>query len=227
MSAASSYLLVHGAWHGAWCWDAVVSRLPGAVAIDLPSNHVDGAGFADDVNAVRDALDGMTDVVLCGHSYGGAVISEAGAHDNVAHLVYLCAFALDVGETVVTNASADDPVAAAAPPPALNAAMRFEGDDLLVDPAGAHQAFYLDCPTSPVDRLVPHPARAFGVQAAAAAWRDKPSTYVVCAQDQAIHPDVQRFFAARCTSTVELEASHSPMLSVPDRVVQILEAAGT
>ncbi len=223
----SSYLLVHGAWHGAWCWEQVLAQLPGAVAIDLPSNHVDGAGFTDDVNAVRDALDGMSDVVLCGHSYGGAVISEAGAHDSVRHLVYLTAFALDVGETVTANASSDDPVAAAAPPPALNAAMRFEGEDLVLDPEGAHQALYLDCPTSPVDRLVPHPARAFGVQATAAAWKDTPSTYVVCTQDQAIHPDVQRFFARRCAATVELDASHSPMLSMPDRVAEILRGAAT
>jgi pimeloyl-ACP methyl ester carboxylesterase len=221
----TSYLLVHGAWHGAWCWEAVQDHLPGAVALDLPSNHVDGASFTDDVNAVRTALDGMTDVVLCGHSYGGAVISEAGAHDNVRHLVYLTAFALDVGETEMSNAAAGDPVAAAAPPADLNAAMGFEGENLVLDPDGARTAFYLDCDVAPVDRLVPHPARAFGVETAAAAWRDTPSTYVVCTEDRAIHPDVQRFFANRCGSTVELAASHSPMLSMPDRVAEILRAA--
>jgi pimeloyl-ACP methyl ester carboxylesterase len=226
----SSYLLVHGAWHGAWCWEAVQERLPEAIALDLPSNHVEGASFTDDVNAVRDALDGMTDVVLCGHSYGGAVISEAGAHDHVRHLVYLTAFALDVGETVLDNAAAQDPVASAAPPVAMSGALRVEDDGrtVVVDPAAVTAAFYADCDPAPVDRLVPHSMRAFEIQTTAAAWRDRPSTYVVCTQDQAIHPDVQRFFAGRTGGrTVELDASHSPMLSMPDAVAEILRAAAT
>lgn len=220
-----TYLLVHGAWHGAWCWDAVREQLPDTVAIDLPSNHVDGAGFTDDVKAVRDALDGMSDVVLCGHSYGGAVITEAGAHDNVRHLVYLCAFALEVGETTIVNAAADDPVASAAPGSKLGAAMSVVDGALVLEPEAASAAFYADCDVRPVDRLVPHPMRAFDVGVAAAAWKDTPSTYVVCTQDQAIHPDVQRFFARRCRNVVELEASHSPMLSMPDRVAEILRSA--
>ena len=218
----SPHLLVHGAWHGAWCWDAVVAQLPGAVAIDLPSNHVEGAGFTDDVAAVRDALDGMTDVVLCGHSYGGAVITEAGAHDNVRHLVYLCAFVPEVGETVVGLSGSPG-----FEPSALASGMVIEGDELSVPAAVARRAFYADCEEQPVDRLVPHPLRAFSVEPAAAAWRDKSSTYVVCTQDQAIQPGLQRQMAARCSATVELDASHSPMLSMPDRVAEILRAAAT
>ena len=135
----SSYLLVHGAWHGAWCWDAVLERLPGAVAIDLPSNHVEGAGFTDDVAAVREALDGMTDVVLCGHSYGGAVITEAGAHDNVGHLVYLCAFVPDLGETPAGLMGSPD-----FEPSVLASEMTIDGDALLVSPDVARRAFYAD-----------------------------------------------------------------------------------
>ena len=215
-----TYLLVHGAWHGAWCWDAVRAELPDAVAIDLPSNHVDGAGFTDDVAAVRAALDGMTDVVLCGHSYGGAVITEAGAHDSVRHLVYLCAFVPDVGETAAGLSGTPG-----FEPSTLTSGMTFEGDVLVVAPDVAREAFYADCDDAPVDRLVPHPMRAFMVEPAAAAWRDKPSTYVVCTQDQAIQPDLQRQMAARCTTTVELDASHSPMLSMPARVAEILRGA--
>lgn len=212
-------VLVHGAWHGAWCWDAVrAAGLEDAVTLDLPSNHVEGAGFTDDVAAVRDVLDGLSDVVLVGHSYGGAVISEAGAHDNVAHLVYLCAFALDVGESLASNPSPTGPVALA---PSV------EGAHLVVDPDGARDAFYGDCDEQPVDRLVPHNMAAFLTELTAAAWRSKPSTYVVCLQDRAIHPDQQRFFANRCWSTVELDASHSPMLSMPERVVEIVLGAAT
>jgi pimeloyl-ACP methyl ester carboxylesterase len=217
-------LLVHGAWHGAWCWEPVLAHLPNGRAIDLPSDHPSGT-FDDDVAAVRAALDEMDGpVVLCGHSYGGAVISEAGTHDKVAHLVYLTAFALDTGETVMVNAAAADPVAAAAPPAALNAAIRVEGDHLTVDPAGAAVAFYGDC-EPPVDRLVPHSTAAFTGQITTPAWKTVASTYVVCTDDQAIRPEVQRFFAGRCTNTVELTASHSPMLSMPGRVAEILRVA--
>jgi pimeloyl-ACP methyl ester carboxylesterase len=216
-----SVLLVHGAWHGAWCWEPLIDALGGdAAALDLPSDHVAGAGFTDDVNAVRDVLDDMTDVVLVGHSYGGAVISEAGAHDNVAHLVYLCAFTLDVGESLLANAAPRVETA-------LNAGLRPDGDLITVTPEAAGVAFYGDVADAPVDRLVPHNMRAFTTELAAAAWRDKPSTYVLCTQDQAIHPDRQRFYASRCSSVVELEASHSPMLSVPDRVAEIIRGATT
>jgi pimeloyl-ACP methyl ester carboxylesterase len=217
-------VLVHGAWHGAWCWDAVVRSLAEcgieAHTLDLPSNHVDGAGFPDDVKAVRDVLDGLSDVVLCGHSYGGAVISEAGAHGAVAHLVFLCAFALDAGESTAANAS---PTVSST----LDTAMQIDGEAVTVDPDGARAAFYADCPTPPVDRLVAHALRAFTAEAAVAAWRDKPSTYVLCTQDRAIHPDRQRFFAGRCGTTVTLEASHSPMLSMPGRVTDILAGCHT
>ena len=218
----TSILLVHGAWHGAWCWEPVQEHLPEARAVDLPSVHA-GGDFADDVAAVRAALDEMEGpVVLCGHSYGGAVISEAGTHPAVGHLVFLCAFPLDEGETVMANAAAQDPVASAAPPNALSAAMRFEGDQTYVDPEGARQAFYADCAEQPLDRLRPMSVAAFGTPVTTPAWRSRPSTYVLCTQDQAIHPDVQAFLAKRCTTTIELEASHSPMLSMPERVAEIL-----
>jgi pimeloyl-ACP methyl ester carboxylesterase len=175
---------------------------------------------------VRAALDELpAPVVLCGHSYGGAVISEAGTHPSVGHLVFLCAFPLDVGETVMVNAAAQDPVAAAAPPSALGPAIVVEGDSLLVDPDGARVAFFADCDVQPVERLRPQPMATFATPVTVPAWRSVPSTYVVCTEDEAIQPDVQRFFAARCTTAVELAASHSPMLSMPDRVAEILRSA--
>jgi pimeloyl-ACP methyl ester carboxylesterase len=214
-----SILLVHGAWHGAWCWEPVIDLLPGARAIDLPSVHA-GGGFADDVAAVRAALDGMeAPVTLVGHSYGGAVISEAGTHPNVGHLVYLTAFALDVGETVMANG------APPTPPSLLNTALRIDGDEITVDPALAGAAFYADCAIQPIDRLKPMSAATFLVPITEPAWRSVPSTYVLCTLDQALDPDLQRFLSARCTTTVELEASHSPMLSMPDRVAEIISSA--
>lgn len=215
----SAVLLVHGAWHGAWCWEPLMERLPGAVAIDLPSVWA-GGDFAADVAAVRDALDGMeAPVTLVGHSYGGAVISEAGTHPNVGHLVFLTAFALDAGETVMANG------APATPPTVLSNALVIDGTDSRVDPEGARSAFYGDCADQPVDRLRPMSLAAFGTPVTAPAWKTVPSTYVVCSRDEALHPDLQRFLATRCTHAVELAASHSPMLSMPDRVAEIVIAA--
>jgi pimeloyl-ACP methyl ester carboxylesterase len=214
-----SVLLVHGAWHGAWCWEAVQAALPdGAVAIDLPSNH-GGGGFAADVDAVRAALDGMAaPVVLVGHSYGGAVITEAGTHPNVGHLVYLCAYALDAGESLAANA---------VPPAEVSLAPQFEDGNLVVEREAARDAFYADCDVQPVDRLVPHPLDAFMTAIESPAWRSTPSTYVVCTEDRAIHPDQQRFMAARCSDVVELSASHSPMLSMPARVAEVITSCHT
>src|SRR5687767_5236401 len=104
MSDRRAVVLVHGAWHGPWCWDKVVALLDEegvpSVAVELPFTS-----FADDVAATRgviQAVDGP--VVLCGHSYGGAVITEAGHHPAVEHLVYLTAFALEEGESPAATA---------------------------------------------------------------------------------------------------------------------------
>ena len=212
-------LFVHGAWHGAWAWDEVLPLVPGSRAIDLPSDH-GGGGFTADVAAVRAALDEMqAPVTLVGHSYGGAVISEAGTHPKVDRLVIIAGFALDVGETVMENG------APPSPPTALHGAMRVEDGAMVLDPDGAHRAFYLDCDESPVDRLVPHPLDAFGTPVTAPAWKVVPTTYVLCTQDQAVQPEVQRFLAARCSDVVELAASHSPMLSMPERIAEIARGA--
>ena len=108
-------VLVHGAWHGAWAWQRVVPLLTSAgvecVALDLPGHGEDGGPFGDlhsDAARVRETLDEFGgDVVLVGHSYGGAVITEARLHPAVQHLVYVAAFALEAGESCVSAASAE------------------------------------------------------------------------------------------------------------------------
>ena len=96
---AATVVMVHGAWHGPWCFERVVPLLRDA-DVDARAVALAGEGYESDVASVRDALDGIAgDVVLLGHSYGGAVITEAGVHPAVRHLVYLCAFALDEGES--------------------------------------------------------------------------------------------------------------------------------
>jgi pimeloyl-ACP methyl ester carboxylesterase len=208
-------VLVHGAWHGAWCWDPVVQRLEGCdvVAVDLPTMAHADATFADDAAAVRAAIDGEP-TVLCGHSYGGLVIGAAADRSEVEHCVFLCAFALEEGE----------PLAGVASP--LQSAMRFEGATTSIDPALANEAFYgdvhPDLAASAITRLRPMALGATAEPRGVGAWRTKPSTYVVCTDDQSIEVAAQRTMAARCTDAVEWECSHSPMLSKPDEVAALL-----
>ena len=185
-------------------------------------------------------LDGLArPVILVGHSYGGAVITEAGAHPAVDHLVYLCALALDGHETCGTAAAEDAAVSAISHDgrPDLSAAFVPAADgSVTLEPGLAAACLYNDCQPPTVAwalaRLGPHPLQVLQQTPRAVAWREKPSTYVVCAADMAIHPDLQRLLATRCTTTIEWDTGHSPFLSRPELVVSLLAelaaaAAGT
>jgi pimeloyl-ACP methyl ester carboxylesterase len=164
-------VLVHGAWHGAWAWDRVIALLASAgvecAALDLSGHGEDGGQFRDlysDVARVRGVLDEFDgDVVLVGHSYGGAVITEAGLHRAVQHLVYVAAFALDRGESCV-NAAAEGEAAQISHDGRPNLGAGFimgAGDMITLDPASAAECLYNDCDADTVAwalaRLVPQP----------------------------------------------------------------------
>lgn len=240
---AARVVLVHGAWHGAWCWDAVVEGLRAegitADAVDLPGHGDDTMpltdlyGDAARVTAALDALATVEDdpVLLVGHSYGGAVITEAGVHPSVAHLVYLAALNLDEGETML-EAALDDPRAAdidhTGRPEFMEHLTMLEDGSATVSAEGAHALFYNECPAElaaeAVPRLTPQPLLNMGQSPTRVAWRERPSTYVVCARDNAVHPDLQRILADRCTDAVEWETDHSPFLADPARVTAFLAA---
>ncbi len=225
MAGSKTVVLVHGAWHGAWCWESVTERLAAAgvpyVAVDNPSVSRGGATLADDAANVTRALDAIDGpVVLVGHSYGGAIVTEAGAHDAVDHIVYVTAFALDVGESVMQNALEGG---VAGP---LDGALQFDGDVVTLDLDGAVAAFYHDCTDdvarSAASRLRSQSIGALGGTVRTAAWRDKASTYVVCTDDRAVSPALQRSAAARVNDVVEIDASHSPFLSRPAAIADLL-----
>jgi pimeloyl-ACP methyl ester carboxylesterase len=180
---------------------------------------------------VLDGIDG--DVVLLGHSYGGAVITEAGIHPAVRHLVYLCAFAIDGHETCMSAAmeeSAAADISWDGRPNLAEAFVEHPGGTATITEQGAAECFFNDCDDETVAwavaRLGHQPMVTLQQQPAAVAWRERPSTYVVCTEDFGVHPDLQRVIARRCTTTVEWPASHSPFLSMPDRVVDLLVAIG-
>jgi pimeloyl-ACP methyl ester carboxylesterase len=219
-------VLVHGAWHGAWCWERVVPLLDAAsvpvVVVDLPSVSHGNATLHDDADYVRGALDSIDgDVVLVGHSYGGVVISAAGVHPNVAHLVFLCAFALEPGESAAKNS-----LSGGDGPSDLAAAMVFGDGVITCDPDRAVAAFFHDCDpeiaAAAVDRLRPMSLAALSAEVEAAAWREKPATYVVCTEDHALPVALQRSNAERIGTSVDWPTSHSPFLSRPDLVADLL-----
>jgi len=212
-------VLVHGAYHGAWAWDGVVAALAergiGSEAVELPFT-----GFADDVAVAREAIvRAGGDAVVCGHSYGGSVISAAARGLEVAHLVYLCAFMVDEEEPTIPLWFTR--------PVALHTAMAEVDGRFQIDLSKAAECFYGDADATVVDSILPRLRSIPGtagdpIDESAPAWRDTPSTYVVCNRDQAIHPDVQRIMARHATNVVEWDTDHSPFVTRPADVADLL-----
>jgi pimeloyl-ACP methyl ester carboxylesterase len=225
----TTVVLVHGAFHGAWCWERVVAGLEGlgigARAIDLPGHGACTRAIGDlaaSAAVVQDAVlasDGP--VVVCGHSFGGAVMSEGVPKDpKVAHLVYLAAVVPDVGENV------GEALGAAAAGELLQSMGEPSVDGLHMDLSRAAGTFYHDCTTEDaawaLSQLGPESAIAMGTPLSQAAWREHPSTYIVCEDDRAVQPQAQLRLAQRCTDQVKWPTGHSPMLSRPDLLIGLL-----
>jgi pimeloyl-ACP methyl ester carboxylesterase len=237
----ATVVLVHGAWHGAWCWQKVVDGLAArgvpALAIDLPGHGDSREPLGDlygDAAALRAVLDqvaeraGADGIVVCGHSYGGAVVSEGAAgHPAVRHLVFLAALMLAEGESAAQ--SVPEPAGGAPGPPSeLGPAMRVsdDGAEATVDRDIARTVFYHDCSAADAERSVAslgaQPTASFQQPVRGASWRTIPSTYVVCEHDRALAVWMQEAFSARATDTVVWPTSHSPFVSRPELVVDLL-----
>lgn len=222
--ANTNMLLVHGAWHGSWCWDHVRPALEKAGfvthTVDLPSHGDDtGAlgGLHNDAMVVRAAAADLPDgLIVVAHSYGGAVVCEGVADaPNVRRLVYLAAFMLDIGDSVLG-------VAGGSPPPFWESTP----DGRAWRTRNPEGVFYNDC--SPADtewavsQLQPQSMSSFTEALNGAAWRDRPATYVVCERDQAIPVFAQEAMSKRATEVVRLDSGHSPFLSRPGDLVGLL-----
>jgi pimeloyl-ACP methyl ester carboxylesterase len=224
-------VLVHGAWHGAWCWAALQAELDRrgvpSYALDLPGHGSSTLPLGDlhgDAAHVAEVIDRLgVDVVLVGHSYGGAVVTEAAARTSrVRHLVYLTAFTLDAGESVLSLLGSLPPADVA-----LGTAIRPGPDGTtVIDPTLASAAFYGCCApdvaAASAARLSPQPVATMHQVVTAAPWRTIPSTYVRCTLDAAIHPSHQDAMAARCGQVVTIETDHSPFASRPVETADVL-----
>ena len=224
MPLSATVLLVHGAWHGPWVWDALMREMPDVETrtVALPSVGPDPAALGDlraDVAAVRAAASAIPGPVLvCAHSYGGVPATEGVADlSNVVGLVYLCAFQVDVGESLVS-------VAGGAPPDwwDVHAARGY------VDAQRPLEIFYGDVDEAvardAITRLGHQSLVALGQQVTKAAWRTVPSTYVVCERDRAIPVAAQETMARRADRVLRMPTSHSPFLSRPAQLAGILRA---
>jgi pimeloyl-ACP methyl ester carboxylesterase len=165
------------------------------------------------------------DVILVGHSWGGFVISEAGDHPNVKALVYMAAFTPDKGETIPS-------VSAKATPTKLTDYLQPVGGYLTLTKEGVQKAFANDLPAKEQDLVhsVQQPAspNVFNAVGNNAAWKQKPSWYIVASEDNTINPDLQKIMAARAKfNTTILKSSHVVMLSKPKEVVSVILDAAT
>jgi pimeloyl-ACP methyl ester carboxylesterase len=217
-------VLVHGGFvdGSGWkpVWDLLTRDGYRVAVVQNPTLSLPGDAAA--TRMVIDALDGPC--VLVGHSYGGAVISEAGTDPNVAALVYVCAFAPDKGESVgslIGGFPADGPQ-----PPILPPRDGF----LFLDRERFHESFAADLSADlaafMADSQVPWNVDAPAGQVTEPAWRTKPSWYMVTTQDRMIPPAAQRTMARRTGATVtEVAASHSVYVSQPAPVADLIRQA--
>jgi pimeloyl-ACP methyl ester carboxylesterase len=218
-------VFVHGACvHDAdWWWSRMVGPLAergiSTMAVPLPSCGETGSelgDLADDVAACRGAiaeLDG--DVVLCGHSYGGMIITEAGADDRVTQLIYVTSVMADTGQSQAELTDGE-------PAPWLLPDETTMG----VDPDLIREHFLQDCDMETQDaavaRLTRQSLSPFMQAPTAIAWHSTPATYVVCTQDLATPAAVQRRRVREGVRSVDFDAGHHPFLSRPEAFAETL-----
>ncbi len=239
-SSTSTVLLVHGAFADSSGWDGVIERLQAAgVPVRAVVNPL--RGLAADAAYVASALEQTPGPVLAvGHSYGGAVITNAAAKaGNVVGLVYVAAFAPDEGETLtsIEGDSKDSVLGTALLPLRYPTGRGAEtAVEFAIDPAKFRNAFAADLPAGRAGVMAatqrPVAALAFTEPSGAPAWRSLPSWSVVPTADKAAGSDVLRSMAERAGATiVEVEGSHVVMVSRPgavaDLILQAIDAVRT
>jgi pimeloyl-ACP methyl ester carboxylesterase len=223
---APTVVLVHGAFADATAWARVIPLLERAgyqvVAVQNPLTS-----FEADVATTRRVIDAQPGpVVAVGHSYGGAVITQAAAGSGkVRALVYVAAFAPDAGETV-------GGLWGEHPAPMAGALVTDAGGFISLDRAKLRDVFARDVPEAETRVMAatqkPIHGSAFQATLTAAAWRQVPSWFLVATEDRSISPELLRLYARRARgTTVEVASSHVPFLSHPAEVARVIEQAAS
>lgn len=223
-SQRPTVVLVHGAFADGSAWNKVIPLLQ-AEGLTVVSVQNPLTSLADDVAATRRALDTQTGpVVLVGHSWGGVVISEAGRHEHVKSLVYVAAFAPSEGQSAA-DLTKDYP----APSGFAHIIADKEGF-LTLSLEGVAKHLAQDLPADETRLMAatqgPVRGRNFEENVSDAAWKTKPSWYIVSEQDHMIQPDLQKAMAKKISAhVVSLPAGHTPQLSQPADVAKVILAA--
>jgi len=219
-----SVVLVHGAFADGSGWEAVANILKKDGYTVSVVQHPE-TSYAEDVRFTKAVIDRQSGpVVLVGHSYGGAVITEAGNDQKVAALVYIAAFAPDTGESAATIESSL--------PPASKGIKPTDDGYFYIDPAVFAADFAADVPAEMAafmaESQVLISANSFTTAVTTPAWKVKPSWYMVATADRSINPDQERMMAKRMKAkTVEVNSSHVAYISHPKETAKLIEEAAT
>ena len=225
MAEKPAIILVHGFWGGAAHWSKVIVELARRGHTSLYAVELPLTSLADDAERTRKMIAQQAGpVLLVGHSYGGAVITQAGDQPNVVGLVYIAAFAPDAGESP-GGITAKHPPAGAA-----NLAPDSDGY-LWVKPDKYHESFCQDL--TPEEGLVMGVtqkaplASTFADAISAPAWKEKPSWYEISSEDRMIAPANQEWMSGRlgARKVITLKASHASLASMPREVAALIEEA--
>jgi pimeloyl-ACP methyl ester carboxylesterase len=224
MAADPTVVLVHGAFADASGFASVIQRLRSqGVEVRAPWNPLRGLSFdADAIVRYTTTIDGP--IVLVGHSYGGAVITQAAPSvEGAKALVYLSAFAPDVGESCASVQAPYPPalLASTLVPSPYDAPGTPGGPDFFIKITDFHETFCADLPEDAAATMAvsqrPLSAAAFTENATEAGWKTIPSWYLVSERDNAIPPDAERFMAERMNATTEsVDGSHAAFIALPD-----------
>jgi len=224
MSKKPAIIMVHGFWGGAAHWSKVIPKLA-RKGYDLHAVENPLTSLADDAARTRKMIATQKGpVLLVGHSYGGAVITEAGNQPNVVGLVYIAAFAPDAAESAASVAARE---------PSVGAANLFVDDDqyLWIKQDKFHESFCQDL--TPEEGMVMGVtqkaplAGTFGNNVTAPAWKTKPSWYQISSDDRMLPAGIQQWMSGRLNAkkVITLKSSHASLASMPDEVAALIDEA--
>jgi pimeloyl-ACP methyl ester carboxylesterase len=234
----ATYVLVHGAWHGAWCWHKALPLIEArghkVEAIDLPGHGDDrtpttSVSLDSYVQRVCQTLDAEAEpAIVVGHSMGGIVITQAAEErpNRIRKLVYLCAFLPANGQSLMDLGRQDTQTMARMP----DAIVPLADGSLTLKTESLKEVFYHDCSDEDVtfarERLVPQAGAPFAtaVRTTEANFGRVPRVYIECVQDRVITPPAQErmYTSLPCERVITMNASHSPFFSAPNELAEHL-----